>query len=284
MLVPDEIRKCVVFLCYQDSSGLRLAGTAFFVNVPMEGLGRVDVYLVTAKHVIEKIGQKSIDQKVYVRMNLKDGGTEKVPTHIDHWIFHPEDPSIDVAVLPWVPTATQVVFLSIPSWMAVTDQVIADEGIGPGDEVFITGLFVNHYGKRRNLPIIRIGNIALMPEEPVQTKQFGLIDAYLIECRSIGGLSGSPAFVHLAEARLVNKEVQMKLPLFYWLGLVHGHWDLKVQDTDSLLVDLFNVERVNMGIAIVVPAVKVMEVIDQEETVEHRRRVEEEIRKGSDAR
>ena len=82
--------------------------------------------------------------------------------------------------------------------MVATDKVINDNAIGVGDEVFLTGLFANHIGQQRNLPIIRVGNIALMPEEPVQHPSLGPIDAYLIEARSIGGLSGSPVFVHLA--------------------------------------------------------------------------------------
>jgi len=250
----------------------------------MEGLGRHFVYLVTAKHVIEKLRPRAIDGRVYVRVNLRDDGAQLVPSPIEHWFFHPDDASLDVAVLPWAPPAERVVFLTIPSRMTVTNEIIEKEAIGPGDEVFITGLFVSHYGEQRNLPIIRIGNIALMPEEPVQTREFGLIDAYLIECRSIGGLSGSPVFVHLAEFRLVDKEVQMKAGGFYWLGLVHGHWDLKVPDIDTLFGDLFSTQQVNMGIAIVVPALKVMEVIDQAEIVEHRRKVEEETRKGSNAR
>ena len=42
-------------------------------------------------------------------------------------------------------------------------------------------------------------------------------------------------------------------PLFYWLGLMHGHfalWETELQ--------------INMGIAIVVPTWKILEVINQE--------------------
>jgi hypothetical protein len=66
--------------------------------------------------------------------------------------------------------------------------------IGIGDAVFITGLFSHHPGKARNLRVIRVGNIAAMPDEPVKTQR-GEMEAYLIEARSLGGLSGSPVFV-----------------------------------------------------------------------------------------
>jgi hypothetical protein len=65
------------------------------------------------------------------------------------------------------------------------------EQIGIGNEVAFAGLFVNHHGKKRNEPIVRFGNICGIPSEPVSTKA-GDIEAYLVESRSVGGLSGSP--------------------------------------------------------------------------------------------
>lgn len=44
----------------------------------------------------------------------------------------------------------------------------------------------------------------------------------------------------------------------------HGHWDLEVSDGDTLVPDAFAEERVNMGIAIVVPVYRILEVINQE--------------------
>ncbi len=38
-----------------------------------------------------------------------------------------------------------------------------------------------------------MGNIAMMPDEPVRTS-IGMMESYLIEVRSIGGLSGAPRF------------------------------------------------------------------------------------------
>ena len=35
MQIPDEIRKCVVFVCYNTANGTILAGTAFFIGVQL---------------------------------------------------------------------------------------------------------------------------------------------------------------------------------------------------------------------------------------------------------
>jgi hypothetical protein len=39
-----------------------------------------------------------------------------------------------------------------------------------GQEVAIIGLFRNHRGHERNEPIVRIGHIAAMPDDPVRTE------------------------------------------------------------------------------------------------------------------
>lgn len=269
MLVPDEVRKCVVFVCYKDNVSTKLAGTAFFVSIPSAIEGKSYPYLVTAKHVIEGIKKRSIDNKVYMRINQKDKPSVFLFSDLNQWKYHPSMQNVDVAAIQLAPDPSIYDFRSIPYSMAMTPEIITSEGIGCGDEVFLTGLFRNHYGQQRNIPIIRIGNIACMPEEPVQTKALGAIEAYLIEVRSIGGLSGSPVFVHLSGVRKGSLKLG-KEPI-YWLGLMHGHFDLEKLETDEVESDILMDIKVNMGIAIVVPVSKVLEVLNQEEFAKARK-------------
>jgi len=52
MLVPEEVRKCVAFLCYKAENTVKLAGTAFFVSIPVKSRqGKSFIYVVTAKHI-----------------------------------------------------------------------------------------------------------------------------------------------------------------------------------------------------------------------------------------
>ena len=123
----------------------------------------------------------------------------------------------------------------------------------------------NHYGQHKNIPIVRVGNIAAMPEERVAT-QMGLIDAYLVEARSIGGLSGSPVFVSLSLFRRNSNNYigpTNRQKVHYLIGLMHGHYGTRLPDYDMPAVDASDIERVNVGIAIVVPSQKIMEVITQ---------------------
>jgi hypothetical protein len=158
--------------------------------------------------------------------------------------------------------------------MIATDEVISTKGIGVGDDAFLTGLFENHVGRHRNIPIVRMGNIAAMPEEPVQTDFHGTlvsIDAYLLETRSIGGLSGSPVFVVTSGFR--GSGTIFMGPQFFLLGLVHGHWDSPFTAVDALTPDGVRSEAINMGIALVVPASKIVDVTNRPEFVEFRRNV-----------
>jgi hypothetical protein len=118
-----------------------------------------------------------------------------------------------------------------------------------------------------------------MPEERVQTKDLGPIEAYLVEARSIGGLSGSPVFAHLVGVRHMGKDSKLAAGKVYLLGLMHGHWDLPVTSTDELAKDMPNIELVNMGIAVVVPVSKILGVLNRQDLLEKRGADEEKLRK-----
>lgn len=269
MQIPDEIRKCVAFICYKTTNKTRFAGTAFLVGVQLEGTERSSIYIITAKHVIDKIEEESTDKKVYLRINLKNGGSQLISTAIDKWILHPQESNVDVAMLNWAPSQEKFDYLALPVEYAGTEDVIKKENIGVGDDVFLVGLFASHFGSQRNLPIIRVGNIASMPEEKVYTEKFGDIDAYLVEARSIGGLSGCPVFAYMGDMRKIGNTTKIGrkgLPLVYWLGLMHGHFALSETEL-----------QVNMGIAIVVPTWKILEVINQEMFIKARERARKEI-------
>ena len=271
MKIPDEIRKCIVFHGCNTCQGMKLFGTAFLVGEKLKDTNLSFFFLVTAKHRIVAVRHKSVDQKVYVRINVSEGTFAFSETDVEGWVFHPSNSSVDVAILPFAPPSESD-YLVYPLSEAATEDRIPKLGIGVGDEVFLVGLFINHTGSKRNIPIVRVGNIAGMPEEPVQTQQ-GLMDAYLIEAISIGGFSGSPVFVHLPPVRFREGKVKLlQGDYMYLLGLMHGHWILPIPDTDMIGQDASNREAVNTGIAIVTPVSKILEVINHPKLVEAKRR------------
>ena len=101
-----------------------------------------------------------------------------------------------------------------------------------------------------------------MPEEQIDFKA-GRFDAYLIEARSLGGLSGSPVFANLERVYIKKGELRVRKneSSHYLLGMMLGHWDAGVSELDGAKTDATDIQRVNMGIGIVVPIEKIIEVI-----------------------
>lgn len=287
MLVKKEILECVAFILYKDKSGTpHYMGTAFFLGEYVKDINKTFIYIVTAKHVIVGIKSKENDGKIYLRMNLKSGGTKLAALNLDDWEFHEDDPFADAAVFFGHPSLDEAEFQCFPTHSLANDQILENEEIGIGDETCLTGLFINHFGRDRNLPILRTGNIAMMPAEPVQARlgdKTVPMEAYLIECRSIGGLSGSPVFAHLGPFRRKHNVPHPRTDVFYLLGLAQGHWDQPFyKGKDAVINDInetLEEEAVNKGVAIVTPIKKVIEIMKQEKISTIRKKAEERYRK-----
>lgn len=221
------------------------------------------VYAVTARHVVDAIRKKGLD-RILFRINRKNGEAQWIAVPIDGWFSHPTDRSIDVAIFK-TGISSEFDHLVLPYSLCISDEKMKEHSVGLGDEIFVTGLFRHHHGSRRNIPIVRVGNLACMTEEKVSTRDFGEIDAYLVEARSIGGLSGSPVFLNLGTTRLIDGHVKFATgQMFFLFGLIHGHYDVdasSIDETDQMASTGLSVERVNTGMAIVVPFHKIDETV-----------------------
>ncbi|HWD92654.1 MAG TPA: hypothetical protein VG938_09915 [Verrucomicrobiae bacterium] len=281
MRIPDVIKKAVVFIGIQAEPGdIKFCGTGFFISMPSTRVPNHNfIYLITARHVVEGINGRDF----YVRLNTKDGkshtfqGDNQVT-----WWYHPNDnehKKTDVAVyfMLFPRGLTQKLdFSAIPSVSILTDELIKSEGVGDGDEVCIAGLFSHHSGNEKNLPIIRTGNIAMMPDEPITANRYGKMESYLIECKSIGGLSGSPVFALKPTAVLLgNSPVQTTQWKMFLLGLIHGHFNSPENKMDTTIEDSEETRKMNVGIAIVTPAKKILEIINHEGLAKYRHEMEE---------
>jgi hypothetical protein len=275
MRVPDTVRKCVVFIGVRDMDGSILyGGTAFIVLVP-GARNKSFGYVVTAKHTLDFLG----DRPFVLRVNLREGTSVILDATVDHWAFH-EDVTVDAAIAPLVfNEPLDVDVLGIPVSNFLTDEIIAEHRIGSGDQVFITGLFTRTAGSSRNMPIVRMGTIALMPPEKIP-HHGELLDAYLIEHHSIGGLSGSPVFVsETAIIPAVYADPKLQAPkqhvMFapgqtFFMGLIRGCWEVPPNPAFG------QTEGMNLGISVVVPAQKIRDILYSEEQTALRKHIEEE--------
>jgi hypothetical protein len=263
--VPEVMLKCVGFIgevTHRDGDKVDgdLCATGFFVSVPSVNLPGTYCYFVTAKHVATDLA----NSEVYFVVNKRGGGTTRMNGVGDAWHLHPTDKTADVAVtqMAMTPDADMI---AVPLGDFVTPEDIRNQTIGIGDEVFATGLFTPVTGSRGLLPIVRHGNIAMIPNEQIQT-ELGFADVYLVEARSIGGLSGSPVWARGSllsafQSSQSGKPVPASLVgPGKLLGLMHGHWDVREAEMDNYHI-AHSRRGVNLGIGIVVPAIKILETL-----------------------
>jgi hypothetical protein len=286
MVIPERFQKCAVFLFVLDADRQTPdpVGTAFIVGIPVpqpsndamplrEGEGWFIHYLVTARHMVALTRKYGV---LLARVRLADGTTTYIPFTEESWHEH-SSTEVAVALLRISSPMDQT---TIPIDAFELDTKVAEHRISIGDEVFFMGLFSEHPGKEHNQPIARFGNVALMPGERVQVDvgdSMARIRAYLIEARSSGGHSGSPAFVYFPPDRFGNSiSVSAEVPIFF-LGLVQGHYD--IESEVKLLGDVGQV-KVNAGIAVVVPAQEIYELLMSDDVVAERDQAAGKIAQG----
>ncbi|MBU2536042.1 MAG: hypothetical protein ABIK32_06535 [Chloroflexota bacterium] len=273
MLVDNQFLKCVSFLLIdrQNPDTLKQEripiATAFFVSMPIIN-DYAQIYAVTARHVIYETARGNL----YLRLKSSNDDYEDVVVLPDNWICHPKT---DVAVIP-IEIPDKHDCKIIPLEALATEKFITDNEVSTGDDVFFVGLFTAYSGQKHDRPIVRFGNISLMKEEiPLKlvpgSETKTLVDAYLVESRSWGGQSGSPAFVYFP----VDREpgiIKFGGQQFALLGLTHGHYNI-TQDV-KFAGDILGSGKVpiNAGIALVIPADKIIETLMEKQLLEERER------------
>ena len=186
--IPNHIADCSIYLYDSEDDanvGKRSGGSGFIIHVPSTVDGFKHVYAVTNRHVID--GGSCV-----IRINTKQGDAVPISTIPEDWEKHPEGDDVTIYDLS---IAEDYKYWSISTDLFITPEIITVYRIGYGDEVFLVGRLIAHSGNKKNTPVIRFGNISLMADSLERILYRGKEqEAFLIECRSISGFSGSPVF------------------------------------------------------------------------------------------
>ncbi|GEM_PF-6163510 len=305
----ETLFRSIIF--FYDKEGKPRA-SGFLLNYPIEGLeGKCKVYLITVKHNVIK----SHLEQGYITFSLSDDlivkeddprhkkGIPTATSKIEDWFF---DAKTDLAVFDYTKFAR---YRGIPSCFEKNMLVGRDEKYRSemteilhwGEQYYITehidtfsvGLFSSYYGKTKERPIFRYGKIAMVPEDKISIKLPTIdnsveekeVEAFLIEQRSIGGMSGS----------IVLADYLLK-PVVKIVGIIHGHYDdlndksqndyenptgeqqcqdIK-KDCDNIYSKCQKIEQqvqkkhermksINSGISIVIPSYKILELLERED-------------------
>jgi len=307
MNIPETHMNTTAFLCVEQDAGARVVprATAFFV-IDRSG-PEPPVWVVTARHCIENA--RATGRPVFLRVNTKDSCID-CPTDPDDWLV---SDVADVAAALWLgPKDCTITSVPLDQFIGADYRYRASmdmpglpkelsELVGVGHEVFFVGLFSQHAGKTRNLPIVRFGNVSRPPSEPIalklsddpQDETVTNVDGWLVEARSLGGHSGSPAFwywpnpqaVFIPDPRVQTMDrpqrrrlgltaesqipVSREYGILALLGLVTAHFDIE-RDARTPGDEFFGrvVTSVNAGIAVITPAHFIRELIQGENATE----------------
>jgi hypothetical protein len=275
--IPDPFLDCVVYLyeTVDDARvGTRAGGSGFAVIVPYDPY-RVWIYVVSNRHVVSRFP--------VIRLNTSKGEFGELSLDTTQWIRHPDgETDLAIASIDIRPSEYRfqgVLYIapdspdSVKSWknQLITESLILASGVGVGDDAYLVGRFVSHEGTQRNLPTARFGAIAQMPYEVIQTEAGGQ-QAFLVEVRSIAGYSGSPVFVRIPAHRY-DKRPGLNIPLgpefdaHLLLGVDCAHLNSyqRVIEKNDPHMDTGLEAQSNTGMAVVIPAWKLAELLDCEE-------------------
>lgn len=281
MPIPPETKAVVTFIFVPGNDGKPVAnGTGFFVGVKdKETPDKYSVYLVTAKHVFQKEDTKTFFPFVFVRINKKDSGAEMLRLNlltegIGKNVFFHNDPSVDIAIVPALPDQQKYDFKFLPDDFLTTKDEFKKLNIREGSDVFFTGLFAHQFAQevadQRNHPIVRFGKVALVIDEKINWgKLKDPTELYLIESASYGGNSGSPVYFYLGAEREPGS-IMVGAPILKLAGVMLGTFT----ETNPITVietGTVPVSKSSIGIALVVPAYKLYEILFSDELKKHRK-------------
>ena len=228
--VHESTWRSVVYIGLQAQGSFLPLGTGFCVGTPYRDHHFFNI--VTADHVVDLVSGDTI----YVRMNTKTGEAGP-PIAISKAAKFPGiDRKFDLAIFPTGDVHdfydADYVLLDRAEYNQILEEVWRP---GLGDEVATIGLYTSHYGRIKNIPIVRVGHIAMMPDEPVMSTR-GYVQAYLIEVRSILGLSGSPVCITVPPMRVKDGGIQLLDGLgAICIGMMLGY-HLSASTEDEIIV------------------------------------------------
>lgn len=274
MRVPEQLLRSVVFVGFQDNDGVfHVGGTAVVVgyeHTDTDDPERAHKYLVTARHNILNAAARGT---VAVRVNLETGGGSGVLDASSGWVF-PDDSASDLAVRPFV-VPDEYLVAAVRRSSFVDETTRTDFGLLPGEDLAIVGLFAHRSGERANLPIVRMGSVAADLSERFEDPNTGeAFDAYLAEVRSIGGLSGSPAYVVYRHGQVFpgGHTIEVGQALLRLLGIIRGHWDNPIDG--GVTETQHEATVINSGIALLTPIGEIIRLLDRDDFVRQRRDAE----------
>lgn len=272
--IPEELLDAVFYL-YQTEiyaqANTNTGGTGFLVGLPSSVAGYTHIYGVSNWHVAISGGFSVI------RLNRRDGGIDVIDLDPSQWVKHPH--GYDIAACSLSVDIDQHQITAVMSQAFGTRAMIETWGVGPGENVFMVGRFIDHDGGPANNPSLRFGHISAMPS-PIDQPTRVMGESYCIDLHSRSGFSGSPVFVYRTPGtNFASDKVDIHERFLYLLGIHWGqfpeYWEIttkkdKEKAADAGLITEGQYIKGVSGMTCVCPAWQILELLDVEEFVNER--------------
>jgi hypothetical protein len=264
--ISAEIKSATTYIFTKNAETFIPNGTGFFVGLKIPSKpNNFGLCLVTPKHVLYQPGTTQLLDTIYILLNKKGGGEElaAIPVRVqgnNKTVFMHSDPSVDIAAMPIMPDQKKYNFKFLPSEAILTKEASGNLATYEGAEVFYPSLFFPSFGSGVNYPFFRFGRFALITDEKIawQGKPTAL---YLIETASNGANSGAPVFFYMES----NRASVLKLA-----GVIQGTFGDALQEIKITEKNKTPLPFSNVGIAGVIPAYKLYELLFSEELKKQR--------------
>jgi hypothetical protein len=263
-----------VFFVYETKEharkGVKAGGTGFLVALPSRHWPDHyhHIYAITNWHNACRDGASVI------RINKHDGPPEILDIDPSEWHFIPgAKGGHDIAVIVvneyLRPDVHKVQALG-PNFFLNQEEILQLE-VGPADDVFMVGRFVDYDGVEANQPALRFGHISIF-EAPIRQVNGCNRPSHVIDMHSRSGYSGSPVFVYRTAGSMFFKGNTflggghtLKLLGIHW-GQFPEEWELKrggmQPKTEHLLIVEGEYVKGLSGMTCVSPAYAIMEVLN----------------------
>lgn len=227
--IPDQVLRSTFYLyrsVEEAVAGRASGGTGFFVSVSSKLHPTASMtFAVTNWHVAVRDGHSCI------RVNKAGGGIDVLEFGPDEWTFRPA--WHDLAIIPVDIDFAVHDVIPISEELLASVQTVTEHAVGPGDDLFMVGRFMDHDGGETNAPAVRFGNLSMMPHGFIKQPTKASLESYCIDMHSRTGHSGSPVFVyrtHGNDFRFDREREIKKTAFIYVLGIHWGqfieHWEL----------------------------------------------------------
>jgi len=255
-LIPEAFINSVVSIGVIEEEKTAWIGTGFIVGKKSISGGHY-LYLVTNWHIIEK-AKKSNKDRIYIRLREKETKIIKKYSLNPNSFNVSVDKNIDIAICSLDAKILQeqidkLGFFDIDS-NAFTSDEFFENGGAEGSSIYMLGFPMGLVGDYSCLPICRMGCVARIDKEELNSTKNMLLDI-----QNFPGNSGSPI---ICKGDMFSVEKTKSINKVALIGIVYSYIPYEESLINTQTERVVEIKSENSGIALANPVEFIKQLID----------------------